>query len=70
MTAHWGLPDPAAVTGDEGLQRAAFAQAYRVLERRLESFCKLHLESLDMPILKTRLNDIGKLGAHAATCGG
>ena len=59
MTAHWGLPDPAAVTGDDMLQRAAFAEAYRVLYGRLESFCNLPFESLDRASLKKRLDEIG-----------
>ena len=64
MTAHWGLPDPAAVAGDEA-QRAAFAEAYGVLHRRLETFGKLPLGTLDTASLKARLAEIGAGGADA-----
>jgi len=58
FTAHWGLPDPAAATGEEA-QRAAFAEAYRVLHRRLELFAGLPLSALDKSSLKARLAEIG-----------
>lgn len=59
MTAHWGLPDPAAATGDEAVKHAAFAEAYRVLHRRLEEFCGLPIDSLGTSNLKQRLSEIG-----------
>lgn len=58
VTAHWGLTDPAAARGGDA-QRAAFAEAYRVLYERLESFTKLPLDSLDKMSLKTRLAEFG-----------
>jgi len=58
MTAHWGVPDPAAVTGDEKHVIAAFRDAYTVLQRRIELFCGLPLASLDRMSLKRRLDDI------------
>ena len=60
MTAHWGIPDPAAVEGDEVIRRLAFADAYRMLERRISIFVNLPLESLDQLSLQRRLHDIGK----------
>lgn len=41
VTAHWGLPDPASVSGTEVEKQAAFANTYRMLEERIEAFLKL-----------------------------
>jgi len=60
MTAHWGVPDPAAVKGAEAVQRVAFADAYRMLNSRISIFVNLPLESLDELALQTRLDSIGK----------
>jgi arsenate reductase len=59
MTAHWGIPDPAAVEGSERQQRAAFEQAFAALENRLKIFLGLPLSSLDPMTLKARLDAIG-----------
>ena len=59
MTAHWGVPDPAAVTGSEEAQRKAFREAFIVLKGRIELLSSLPLESLDRLALKERLDDIG-----------
>jgi len=59
MTAHWGLPDPAAATGNEAEQRLAFADTYRMLRNRISIFVNLPIKSLDMLSLKRRLDDIG-----------
>ncbi|PRX37782.1 arsenate reductase [Meinhardsimonia xiamenensis] len=47
VTAHWGVPDPAAVEGDEITRRAAFRDAYARLQNRIRLFAALPLESLD-----------------------
>jgi len=60
MTAHWGLPDPAAVQGSEEQQRRAFFEAYVALRRRIELMLALPIESLDRLALQGRLSDIGK----------
>ncbi len=60
MTAHWGVEDPAAVRGDEELQRAAFLRAYTALETRIKLFTTLRLEDVDVLALKKRLDDIGR----------
>ena len=60
MTAHWGLPDPAAATGTPAEQGLAFADTYRSLERRIGAFVNLPLASLDRMALQHRLTDIGK----------
>jgi arsenate reductase len=60
MTAHWGVPDPAAVCGDERTTERAFKDAYQVLQRRIELFANLPVKSLDRMSLKKRIDEIGK----------
>ena len=60
MTAHWGVEDPAAFEGPEDKQRWIFRRAYLELERRIELFTNLSIESLDRLSLQARLNEIGK----------
>jgi protein-tyrosine-phosphatase len=62
MTAHWGIPDPAAATGNEAEVRLAFADAYRILNNRISIFASLPLRSLDQLSLQKRLDAIGKAG--------
>lgn len=59
MTAHWGMPDPAAVSGSEAEIAAVFADTYRMLNRRIELFLALPLNTLDAMSLQTKLRDIG-----------
>lgn len=59
MTAHWGVPDPAAEGGTEAEQAYAFADAYRMLERRIGIFVNLPLASLDRMALRRRLDAMG-----------
>lgn len=59
-TAHWGIPDPAAVEGSPAEIAAAFADAYRVLNDRIGDFVSLPLDQLDRRNLKQRLDDIGR----------
>ena len=60
MTAHWGIPDPAAVQGTEAEQRRAFRDAFLQLRRRLELFASLPLDKLRGLALKERLDHIGR----------
>jgi arsenate reductase len=60
MTAHWGIPDPAAVGGGEIERRAAFRQAYAALENRIRVFLSLPLSTLDRMSLQARLDAIGR----------
>jgi arsenate reductase (thioredoxin) len=60
MTAHWGLPDPAAATGNEAEVRLAFADAFRMLNNRISIFVSLPLRSLDTLTLQKQLDSIGK----------
>ena len=60
MTAHWGIPDPAAVEGSDVEKMTAFRQAFRAMETRIKLFLSLPLASLDQLRLKERLDAIGK----------
>lgn len=62
MTAHWGVPDPAAVDGNQAMMAEAFREAFRVLQRRIELFAVLPVKSLDRLALKRRLDEIGTTG--------
>lgn len=59
-TAHWGLPDPAAVEGSEAEQALAFSEAFRQLDRRISIFVNLPLTKLDRLTLQGRLDAIGR----------
>lgn len=61
MTAHWGIPDPSAVVGEELIRRRAFEDAYRMLERRISVFVSLPVRSLDKIALRNRLREIGAM---------
>jgi arsenate reductase (thioredoxin) len=60
MTAHWGVPDPAAATGTEVELRLAFADALRMVTNRINIFVSLPLRSLDQLTLQRHLDSIGK----------
>lgn len=60
MTAHWGLPDPAAIEGTEAERHLAFADAYRMLLNRISVFTSLPMKSLDRLALQKRLDEIGR----------
>ena len=61
MTAHWGIPDPAAATGSAAEVSLAFKDAYRMLSQRIGVFAALPLRSLDRMSLQAKLRDIGRL---------
>jgi arsenate reductase len=63
MTAHWGMPDPAAVTGTEAEQRKAFRDAYLALESRIKLFVALPFDKLDRMAIERNLDDIGRRAA-------
>ena len=60
MTAHWGVPDPAAATGNEAEIRFAFADTLRMLTNRINIFVSLPLAKLDHLSLQKGLDEIGK----------
>jgi protein-tyrosine-phosphatase len=59
ISAHWGVPDPAAATGTEAEIRQAFADAYQMLTDRISAFTSLPLDRLDRIALRERLDRIG-----------
>ena len=61
MTAHWGVPDPVAVTASDEARRRAFREAALVLRRRIELFASLPLASLSRLALQERLEEIGRV---------
>ena len=66
MTAHWGLPDPAAAAGSEAERAFAFDDCYRMLSQRISIFVNLPLDSLSRLALQEHLDKIGKTGAAPA----
>lgn len=60
ITAHWGIPDPAAVTGSPWEIERAFRDAYMMLERRISLFLALPLASLDKLAIKREIDRIGR----------
>jgi protein-tyrosine-phosphatase len=61
MTAHWGIHDPAAVTGSDVERQRAFNEAFRYLKNRIDVFVALPLATLDRMVLQSRLDQIGRL---------
>lgn len=59
MTAHWGVPDPAAVTGTQEQIDKAFRDAFMLLERRISRLLCLPLSSLDKLAIQKRIEEIG-----------
>ena len=59
MTAHWGLPDPAAVEGTQAQQAQAFMNAAITLKRRIELMLSLPMNTLDGMALQQQMRDIG-----------
>jgi arsenate reductase len=66
MTAHWGVPDPAAIESDAERVRRAFFVAYDILFRRIGLFTALRLESLERLALQRKLDEIGEVFAESA----
>ena len=60
MTAHWGVPDPAAVEGTDAERHLAFAEAYRMLNNRISIFTALPMQAVDKLSLQKRLDEIGR----------
>ncbi len=59
MTAHWGLPDPAAVSGAPALRALTYAATYAELHRRIAAFVALPLAGLERVALQARLDALG-----------
>ena len=59
MTAHWGMPDPAAVEGSEAAQEKAFLDTFITMKRRIQLMLSLPLASLDRMAIQREIKDIG-----------
>jgi arsenate reductase len=66
VTAHWGLPDPAAVAGSAAERRTAFAAAYRRLHDRILQLVSLPIAELDRRSLQHLLDEIGRPSSVAS----
>ena len=60
MTAHWGIPDPAAATGSDADRRQAFEKAWDALDRRIRALVALPIETLNPTQLRERITAIGR----------
>ena len=66
MTAHWGVPDPAAVKGSDKERTAAFRNAFSRLDARIKLFLALPIGKLERMTLKREVDKIGRLRSDAA----
>jgi protein-tyrosine-phosphatase len=66
MTAHWGVPDPAAAQGSDEDKRRAFILAFRTLSRRINLMLNLPLDKLDRLTIRNKLAEIGAAGRETA----
>jgi arsenate reductase len=60
ITAHWGVPDPAAVTGPPEVIERAYQEAFMILDRRIGLFLCLPLASLDALVIQREVDRIGQ----------
>ncbi len=67
MSAHWGIPDPAAASGTSAQIALAFSNAYRMLSQRIGIFAALPFEKLDQLSLQAKLREIGRLEGAGGT---
>ncbi len=65
ITAHWGVPDPAEVEGNENSRMLAFREAFAALEKRVKIFVNLPIASLDRFKLQGKLDELGRLPGHS-----
>ena len=66
MTAHWGVPDPAAAKGSPAEVALAFKDAYRMMSQRIGVFAALPIHSLDRLSLQAKLKEIGRMEGTTA----
>ena len=67
MTAHWGIPDPAAVEGSAAEIERAYRDAFFMLDRRISLFLALPIEKLSKLALQKEVDDIGHTSDAPAT---
>ncbi len=61
ITAHWGIPDPAAVDGSAAERMLAFRTAFRMLERRIQLFLTIRFKELNRGTVERQVAEIGHL---------
>ena len=61
MRAHWGVDDPAKVTGTDVEMNTSFENAYKILRNRILAFLALPLDKIDKATLQSELNNIGNI---------
>jgi protein-tyrosine-phosphatase len=66
ILAHWGMPDPAAVEGDDAAKRASFRDALTLISRRIDLLLALPMEKLERLAVEARVKAIGDVGAATA----
>ena len=66
VLAHWGMPDPAEVVGDDETKRKAFRDTFVLLNRRIELFLAIPFEKLERMALEARVRAVGTVGARSA----
>jgi protein-tyrosine-phosphatase len=59
MTAHWGMPDPAGIEGDDAVREKAFLDTFITMKRRIQLMLSLPLASLDRMAIQQEIKDIG-----------
>jgi len=69
ITAHWGVPDPSRLEGDEAARGVALAGIYRALANRIGAFVALPVASLDRMSLQRRMEEIGRQPRPASASG-
>jgi arsenate reductase (thioredoxin) len=69
ILAHWGMPDPAAVEGDEAARRAAFIDALTLISRRVDLLLALRVEKLDKLVVEAQVQTIGEVGTATSVDG-
>jgi arsenate reductase (thioredoxin) len=67
LTAHWGVPDPAAVEGSPAHVERAYRDVFLMLERRISLFLSLPLATIDRLALKKEVERIGRMSARSPT---
>jgi arsenate reductase len=65
VVAHWGMPDPASVSGSEEVKRAAFMESLRLVSRRIDLMLALPIEKLERLALEQRMQSIGRIDSAA-----
>lgn len=63
VNAHWGLPDPAAVTGTPDQQMQAFREAYRIIDARVRAFLGFYGKDMPRDMLEQKMREVGTLNA-------